>query len=71
MFDRRCYYAIRSYAVFATMPDVLLFILIFIAIVIAYTVAKVIQLNRRSEEQWHNVDKSKLREWDDDEDWGN
>jgi hypothetical protein len=24
---------------------------------------------RRSEQQWRKVDKSKLREWDDDDDW--
>ncbi|NIL93859.1 MAG: hypothetical protein GTO71_05335 [Woeseiaceae bacterium] len=51
------------------MPEGLLWILIFIAVVIAYTIAKVVQHNRRSEEQWRSVDKSKLREWDDDDDW--
>lgn len=51
------------------MPDVLVYILVFIAAVIIYTIAKVIQHNRRSEEQWRDVDKSKLREWDDDDDW--
>ncbi len=53
------------------MPDGLALILIFIAIVIVYTIAKVIQHNRRSQEQWRDVDKSKLREWDDDDDWNN
>ena len=53
------------------MPDVLVYILVFIAIVIIYTIAKVIQHNRRSQEQWREVDKSKLREWDDDDDWDN
>jgi len=24
---------------------------------------------RRSDEQWREVDKSKLREWDDDDEW--
>lgn len=51
------------------MPKGLLPILVLIAIVIVYTVAKVIQHMRRSEEQWQEVDKSKLREWDDDDDW--
>lgn len=51
------------------MPDGLLPILIIIAGVIAYTIAKVIEHMRRSEEQWREVDKSKLREWDDDDDW--
>jgi hypothetical protein len=36
-------------------------------LIIAYTVAKVLQYMRRSEEQWQQVDKSKLKEWDDDE----
>lgn len=51
------------------MPEVLVYILVFIAVVIIYTIAKVIEHNRRSEEQWREVDKSKLREWDDDDDW--
>lgn len=51
------------------MPDGLLPILIIIAGIIAYTIAKVIEHMRRSEEQWREVDKSKLREWDDDDDW--
>ena len=45
-------------------------ILIIIAIVIVYTIAKVRDLMRRSDEQWREVDKSKLREWDDDDEWG-
>ena len=53
------------------MPDGLILLLVFIAGVIAYTAAKVVQHNRRSQEQWREVDKSKLREWDDDDDWGN
>ena len=35
--------------------------------VIIYVVAKVWIYARRSDEQWRQVDKSKLREWDDDE----
>ena len=53
------------------MPDSLILLLSFIAVVIVYTIARVVQLNRRSEEQWRDTDKSKLREWDDDDDWGN
>jgi hypothetical protein len=45
-------------------------ILIFMAVVAVYTIAKVVELKRRSDEQWREVDKSKLREWDDDDDWG-
>jgi len=41
-------------------------ILVFIALVIIYTVAKVIDYMKQSERQWREVDKSKLREWDDD-----
>lgn len=51
------------------MPDGLLYLLIFIALVIVYTIAKVLQYQRRSQQQWEQVDKSKLKEWDDDEDW--
>lgn len=50
------------------MPEGLWPILALIVLVIVYTVAKVIQHMRKSEEQWQQVDKSKLREWDDD-DW--
>jgi len=46
----------------------LVLLLVFIAIVIVYTIAKVIAYNRLSEQQWKEVDKDKLREWDDD-DW--
>jgi hypothetical protein len=49
------------------MPDGLWPILLLIAIVIVYTVAKVLRYMRLSEEQWRQVDKSKLREWEDDD----
>jgi len=51
------------------MPEGLWPILIFIALVIIYTIAKVIEYMRQSEQQWRQVDKSKLREWDEDDDW--
>ena len=51
------------------MPEGLWPILIFIALVIIYTIAKVIDYIRKSEQQWRQVDKSKLREWDEDDDW--
>lgn len=51
------------------MPKGLVFLLVFIAIVIVYTIAKIVAYNRLSEQQWKEVDKDKLREWDDDEDW--
>ena len=49
------------------MPKGLVFLLIMIAVIIVYTIAKVISYNRLSEQQWERVDKSKLKEWDDDE----
>jgi hypothetical protein len=49
------------------MPTGLILILVMIAVVIIYTIAKVISLNRLSEQQWKQVDKSKIKEWDDDE----
>ncbi len=52
------------------MPDGLWLILIFIALVIIYTIAKVFEYMKQSEQQWRQVDKSKLREWDEDDDWG-
>ena len=48
------------------MPDGLWPILVLIVVVIIYTIAKVLQYMRQSEGQWRQVDKSKLREWDDD-----
>ena len=50
------------------MPEGLWPVLVLIALVIIYTIAKVVQHMRKSEQQWREVDKSKLREWDDD-DW--
>ena len=49
------------------MPDGLWLVLVFILVVIIYTIAKVLQYMRKSEEQWRQVDKSKLREWDDND----
>lgn len=49
------------------MPDGLWPVLGIIALVIIYTIAKVVQHMRRSEEQWREVDKSKLKEWVDDD----
>jgi len=50
------------------MPEGLIFLLIFIAIVVIYTIAKVISYMRQSERQWEQVDKSKLKVWDDEDD---
>ena len=54
-------------AQYATMPEGLIPVLIMIAVVIIYTVAKVLEYIRKSEQQWREVDKSKLREWDDED----
>jgi len=43
-------------------------VLVIVVVVIIYVIAKVVFYMRRSEEQWSEVDKSKLRSWDDDED---
>jgi hypothetical protein len=50
------------------MPNGLWPVLILIAIVLIYVISKVRENMRLSEQQWQEVDKSKLREWDDDED---
>jgi hypothetical protein len=49
------------------MPEGLLPILLIVAAVIVYVIAKVVQNVRKSEQQWKQVDKSKLRIWDDDD----
>ena len=51
------------------MPEGLLPVLIIIVAVIVWVVAKVVANVRKSEQQWEEVDKSKLREWDDEDDW--
>ncbi len=49
------------------MPEGLWPILVMIAAVIVYAIARVIQYMRESEKQWQQVDKSKLKEWVDDD----
>ena len=51
------------------MPDGLTILLIFIALVVVYTGAKVIAYMRQSDREWEQVDKSKLKEWEDDDEW--
>jgi len=58
-----------SFGSIMTMPDGLYLLLAFIAVVIIYTIGKVLSYNRLSEQQWEQVDKSKLKEWDDEDDW--
>jgi hypothetical protein len=50
------------------MPDGLWPIIILIAIVIVWVISKVRYYMRKSEEQWREVDKTKLREWNDEDD---
>jgi uncharacterized membrane protein (DUF485 family) len=40
---------------------------VIIVFVIAWVISKVLFYARKSEEQWRKVDKSKLKDWDDDE----
>ena len=49
------------------MPDGLIPVLLIVAAIIVYVIAKVVQNVRKSEQQWEQVDKSKLRMWDDDD----
>ena len=42
--------------------------LLLLGVFCLYVLAKVVGYMRESEAQWQRVDKSKLREWDDDED---
>ena len=51
------------------MPKGLLFLLVMIAVIVVYTIAKVVNYNRLSQKQWEQVDKSKLKEWEDDDKW--
>ena len=53
------------------MPEGLLPVLLIIAFVILYVIGKVVGYVRKSEQQWQEVDKSKLKEWEDDDDWDN
>ncbi len=40
-----------------------------VAGVCIYVIVRVIEYARRSREQWQQVDRSKLREWEDDDEW--
>lgn len=51
------------------MTDGLWIAIAIIAVVVCYTAAKVVSYARKSERQWDEVDKSKLKVWDDDEQW--
>jgi hypothetical protein len=49
------------------MPDGLWPVLLIIAFVFSWVVSKVIAYTKKSEQQWRDVDRSKLRDWEDDE----
>lgn len=40
-----------------------------VTVVVVYVLVKVIYYARLSRAQWRDVDRSKLREWKDDDDW--
>jgi hypothetical protein len=40
-----------------------------IAAVVLYVAAKVVFYMRKSRQQWREVDRSKLREWEDEDEW--
>ena len=44
-------------------------VLAIIAVIVVYVMAKIVYYVRRSDEQWSEVDKTKLKEWEDDEEW--
>lgn len=50
------------------MPDGLWPIIILIAIIVVWVIAKVRHYMKVSDRQWDQVDKSKLREWEDEDD---
>lgn len=50
------------------MPEGLLPILLIITAVVFYTIVKVLENVRKSKRQWKEVDKSKLKTWEDDDD---
>jgi len=51
------------------MPNGLILLLVMIAVIIVYTIARVVSLNRLSQQQWEQTDKSKIKEWNDEDDW--
>lgn len=40
-----------------------------LAAALVYVVAQVVFYSRKSDQQWREVDKSKLRKWEDEDDW--
>ena len=50
------------------MSDGFWIVVVIIVAVVVYTLGKVVSYMRQSDAQWKQVDKTKLKEWDDD-DW--
>ena len=44
-------------------------VVLIIAGIIVWVLAKVVASIRKSERQWREVDNSKLKEWQDDDEW--
>ncbi len=44
-------------------------VLLLLALFLAYIAAKVVHYVRKSRQQWEHVDRSKLKEWQDDDEW--
>jgi beta-lactamase regulating signal transducer with metallopeptidase domain len=51
------------------MADGFWVVALLIAAVIVYVVAQVIFYSRKSRQQWREVDRSKLRKWEDEDEW--
>lgn len=44
-------------------------VVLIIAAIVVYAIAQVVFYIRKSRRQWRDVDRSKLREWKDDDEW--
>jgi hypothetical protein len=44
-------------------------VVLLLALFVAYVLAKVVYYVRKSKQQWKHVDRSKLKEWKDDDEW--
>ncbi len=44
-------------------------VILIIVVIIAWVLAKIYSNVKKSERQWREVDKSKLKEWQDDDEW--
>ena len=58
--------AYRRPAGYRDMNQDLALALIAVLALIAWVIAKVVRYSRQSDEQWKKVDRTKLREWDDE-----